>query len=531
MRYLLTLFVSVLSLCALTFEQIKEAPRSIAKDYYIWQLLDDPTLTPKQAWELLGHAKKINRKLFLKFAKKIDEEGFAYTAKCMQLSTKELIKQDNDCIEIGLSPYKATKLSTQTLLELSTKLKEPYPQSAKNLQIIADNKPYESLLKSDNKTFFAIFNSVGSKYRQEHFNKRIPQDKISQIATSAKMNTFIKVVVTDQKMQEAQKSLFDVNTTKLSHKATFFLAINAIKYEKYPQAKRYLEDADKKAYFRFDKDKILFWHYQITQEDIYLEKLAKSFDVNIYTQFAYEKLNIIKNNIVSDLPLQKKKDHIAIESIFEWVELLDEQKELDKEQTKALASKLYSEDQEPYAAFMLERAGEYSKHYFITPYLDTPSMQKASKDRVALILALSRQESRFVPMSISTSYALGMMQFMPFVANGIADGRYKKFDLEQMFDPKWAYKFANIHLDYLQKHLDNPLFVAYAYNGGIGYTKRLLKKGLFQKGKYEPWLSMELVNYDETRRYGKKVLSNYIVYKSLVDKEVSLGSLIAKLTR
>ena len=36
-------------------------------------------------------------------------------------------------------------------------------------------------------------------------------------------------------------------------------------------------------------------------------------------------------------------------------------------------------------------------------------------------------------------------------------------------------RYADHHLDYLEKHLKNPLFIAYAYNGGIGFTKRLLK--------------------------------------------------------
>ena len=34
----------------------------------------------------------------------------------------------------------------------------------------------------------------------------------------------------------------------------------------------------------------------------------------------------------------------------------------------------------------------------------------------------------------------------------------------------------NQHLNYLIRHLYNPLFIAYAYNGGIGFTKRLITK-------------------------------------------------------
>lgn len=65
-----------------------------------------------------------------------------------------------------------------------------------------------------------------------------------------------------------------------------------------------------------------------------------------------------------------------------------------------------------------------------------------------------------------------MMQFMPFVAKDIAaKEQMKNFDSDDMFNPIVAYNFANIHLDYLNSYLLHPVFVAYAYNGGIGFTK------------------------------------------------------------
>jgi soluble lytic murein transglycosylase len=74
-------------------------------------------------------------------------------------------------------------------------------------------------------------------------------------------------------------------------------------------------------------------------------------------------------------------------------------------------------------------------------------------------------------------------------------------------------------MDYLNKWLYHPLFVAYAYNGGIGFTRKTIrKKHLFKKGKYEPYLSMELIDYEESKEYGKKVLTNYVIYLNLLSK-------------
>ena len=42
------------------------------------------------------------------------------------------------------------------------------------------------------------------------------------------------------------------------------------------------------------------------------------------------------------------------------------------------------------------------------------------KHRKSLIYALGRQESRFIPTSVSSSYAMGTMQIMPFLSKAIA---------------------------------------------------------------------------------------------------------------
>ena len=72
----------------------------------------------------------------------------------------------------------------------------------------------------------------------------------------------------------------------------------------------------------------------------------------------------------------------------------------------------------------------------------------------------------------------------------------------------------------MQQFNNNPLFVAYAYNGGAGYTRNQLKKGLFkEKNRFEPFLSMEMISFAETREYGKKVLANYYIYNNYLNPQ------------
>jgi len=118
---------------------------------------------------------------------------------------------------------------------------------------------------------------------------------------------------------------------------------------------------------------------------------------------------------------------------------------------------------------------------------------------------------------------LGMMQFMPFLIKHVAKEKGERIDYDDIFQPEKAIEYADFHLDYLNKYLYHPLFVAYAYNGGIGFTKRLIRqKNYFRKGPFEPYLSMEKMTNVEAREYGKRVLTNYVVYMNKLGKPMRL---------
>ena len=83
----------------------------------------------------------------------------------------------------------------------------------------------------------------------------------------------------------------------------------------------------------------------------------------------------------------------------------------------------------------------------------------------------------------------------------------------------------------MRKSLYHPLFIAYAYNGGMGFFKKYLLKNKFKKGEYEPFLSMEMMTNNESREYGKKVLANYVMYKKILGEEISIVHLFDTLIK
>lgn len=280
---------------------------------------------------------------------------------------------------------------------------------------------------------------------------------------------------------------------------------------------------------RREKDKALFWLYLVTKNNRYLEKLKQSYHINIYTLLAAD-LTGDKYPRTIVIPKISKRSvwGIDAEDPIDWAKM--KRKLFSRgADLEALAEDCESQETVGMHTYIKARACNYTKSYFPMPYRDL--MQKYPVERQALIYAIARQESRFVPASVSRSFALGMMQFMPFLIDHVAKKKGEKIDYDDIFNPYKAIEYANYHLDYLTKYLYHPLFIAYAYNGGIGFTKRLIrKKGNFRPGPFEPYLSMEKMKNVEAREYGKKVLTNYVVYLNMLGKPTRLLPFIKSLT-
>ncbi len=523
----LLLFGSIsLSAQTLTLDFFKDKPRSFAKDFYISQFLDQD-IKPKEAEALIGDVHNMNYRLFYKFVDKIDDFSFTRTKYCLKLDAEQYKGKSDNCVAMGLSAYKATKLTPQTLNQIAENIQNNYPTIAKRYKLIASHS-FETLMRAEDKILISTFTSVGGTFRQTYYNHPIPPSKLNNLIKQKSFSSMVKKIVRDPKLNNLQKSILKIDASNLTAEANFLLALNAIKHQKEDVAIWYLKLSEQKARKAFDKSKALFWQYLLTKDKALLAKLTESKDINIYSLYAYETLGIAPKGVKTAIESNTTKAPFEITDPFAWVKvqkIFKSQKYSSYDVKKAVAMKLNSKESEAHVARLIYNF-QKEEHYFLKPHFQ--HLKHLKPERIALILAIARQESRFIPTSISYSYALGMMQFMPYVARDIASKNgFKEFKYEDMFEPKVAYKFANIHLDFLENSLYHPLFVAYAYNGGIGFTKRnILQKEYFKEGKYEPFLSLEMVPNQQARHYGKKVLANYVIYAKLLGVKTSIKTLL-----
>ncbi|MEA1879445.1 MAG: lytic transglycosylase domain-containing protein [Campylobacterota bacterium] len=308
----------------------------------------------------------------------------------------------------------------------------------------------------------------------------------------------------------------------------FRKGLTLLQANKTQTATQYFDAARRHYTKRNDKDKTLFWLYMSTKNTLYLKHLEKSHSPNMYTLLAADTTKSAYPKTITERFKYYDKKNFKDNNPITWAKIKNKMNSLSNSQISDLADNYMYQESIGIYTYLKAKASNYEKSYFPMPYRDI--MKDFPLKRQALIYAIARQESRFVPASVSRSFALGMMQFMPFLIEDIAKKKGYKMDLEKMFDPYVAIEFADYHLDYLGKYLYNPLFVAYAYNGGIGFTKRhILNNKHFRYGKYEPYMSMETMKNEEAREYGKKVLANYIIYLNKLGIHSRISSYISEL--
>ncbi|MDR1007450.1 MAG: transglycosylase SLT domain-containing protein [Campylobacteraceae bacterium] len=515
----------------MNYHELKAKPKSIAKDYYIYRLLLEGNVSKKEVSDLYIQISRLNSNLKNQFAKKIDINS---NQTCKQFTKNNVLKSDQECLVELLTPQFVESLNTSMKVALAEKVQQKSNFTASWITALKNKDPFRTMQqKLLAEEFLKIFNQMPKSYKQK-LNFPLEKNFLYQMESLPySYETFVKHIIfnADDFQNPSQSLLYLPKSGKLTHQTLFYLGINALKANNTTLASTLFEKAAKQAYFRSDMDKALFFYYLSSSEKDILNKIGDSFDINIYSLYARETLNTTTKNMDFLSPSREKATHkFNMQDPFEWRLLLNKIQDMNKDEMELLAVGFDAPDTLPVYAFLLERSVNYKHHYFIIPYEEY--LQDFDTKRKALILAIARQESGFVTSAISASYALGMMQFLPSVASDIAaQQKIKDFDWDNMFEPKTAYSFANTHLSYLNKYLYHPLFVAYAYNGGIGYTRKMLSEGkLFNSGKYEPFLSIELLQGEESREYGKKVLANYIIYMDHLGEKITVKELLEILT-
>jgi len=140
-----------------------------------------------------------------------------------------------------------------------------------------------------------------------------------------------------------------------------------------------------------------------------------------------------------------------------------------------------------------------------------------------LVAGIIREESLYNPEALSPVGAIGLMQLMPTTAQRVAKKiGLLSFERDDLFTAEVNIRLGVKYVGQLLREYEGKVIqVIAAYNAGPKAVKRWAKKN----GHRETDEFVELISYKETRRYVKRVLTSYHVYRDLYATRCSASSL------
>lgn len=137
----------------------------------------------------------------------------------------------------------------------------------------------------------------------------------------------------------------------------------------------------------------------------------------------------------------------------------------------------------------------------------------------AWILAVTRQESAFVPHAKSSAGALGLMQLMPSTAKMVAKKRQVQLGTSGLLRPETNIQLGSTYLRMmLDEHKNHHVLATAAYNAGSSRVRKWLPS---YDMAADIWI--ETIPFKETREYVKNVMAYTVIYQELMGKKPNLN--------
>ena len=294
-----------------------------------------------------------------------------------------------------------------------------------------------------------------------------------------------------------------------------------------------------------DKDTTLFWLGFLQKNpklrEVYWNHLIEEFPLNFHSIHASRTMKqdpysaILKKPFI--FPQRKAPDSLAQIGIY-WLESLyffGEKKAATNLSVK-LSGKLHAHFSKANLLYIAALADKYNlpsdavkiSSFIISEHPKTLSLQtlrylhprpfEKTFDRIEIIvdplmtLSVAKQESGFNPLARSPANARGFLQILPSTA-----ASYNVKSESYLYDLETNIEVGGKILSDLMKKQGRMDFALAAYNAGPHKVEAWKKRYETQ----DPMMFIDLIPYNETRKYVAKVLRNHYWYSALYDRNIS----------
>jgi len=157
-----------------------------------------------------------------------------------------------------------------------------------------------------------------------------------------------------------------------------------------------------------------------------------------------------------------------------------------------------------------------------TVYLPTIRAFGSARFDPYLAAAIIREESQYDARAVSRVGAIGLMQLMPTTAQAVAQRNGAAVTRDDLFDHETNIRYGVRYLEQLLGQFNGNLVHAVAaYNAGPPIVMTWIQKF----GDKDPDEFVEMIPYQETRQYVRRVLRSYREYRRLGGEACAVRSL------
>ncbi|MDR0746435.1 MAG: lytic transglycosylase domain-containing protein, partial [Helicobacteraceae bacterium] len=485
------IFAFLLACAALYSDAILDKPQGRVRDFasllYLRQN-NDKIAQNSKVFYTLKSPKFIH---LTAYSKRTSNASLSLLVRCREAPLKTLVNMSAECIAISLTPSQSFALKKELKLKIADKIEAIDPNKAKLLRSLATNHPLKSLLK-DKDLFFALTNVPNFWHTPRSLTKK----DIETLQDDPRYSELIERLAVANMPHASIRWVHESDAAKLDYKGAFYLGIIYAASNDKELAFAAFQEAEKKAATRYARDRALFWQWKVKQDKQAFTALLTSQEINFYSLLAYEIAEKELPSISTQAPAPEGSKAVYSSKDFGDPYFWDEIRKMiisrDIEKLKQELDKMAHSDGEAYRARILYLLDQRNlTNYYLNPYKKL--LEGSSKNDQALILAIMCQESRFIAPALSASYAVGVMQMMPFLIEDMKKSRKDKAPIWSFFDPAKEIPYAMGHIAWLQKKVSHPLYLFYSYNAGYGYTRRVAAD-MFSDSDYEPYLGLERIS-------------------------------------
>lgn len=337
-KILVFLFIfSSLNATQYSIEKLKKEENSLAKDYYIYRLLEKNKISKKDAQDLNSHIFRYIGKIKSELEKIIPLKPYINPkyAKCYTYTANTILDANLTCQSVRLNSLVfIASLNSKDRTTLAQTFKNQRPDLTNLLLAFNTSDPMSYIVqKEDINGFFKLYN-YSKKYDLD-----LNTSLVNKLPNHIGFKDFAQNIIIKKENPKFRHSMLEINPENVSEDSAFYLGVNALTYDKTELAYDFFKKAAQSFKSQSNKDNAIFWMWLIKNNEEDLKTLSQSSSLNIYSLYAKELTNTPFPKIESLNP-SKKKNNFNMQDPFAWQKINKQIRDANASQLDVLAKRI-----------------------------------------------------------------------------------------------------------------------------------------------------------------------------------------------